>query len=125
MSFNDKNLMEIDLKNRLLIDKLKFLKDTEINNININIKELEKEKTKLNKIIENPTFENLKKEFNMKDILLKKDYCLNMIEERNNFIELKLYQLKNDIILLTNKLSEEEYKYLEIKEKLYKLGFGF
>lgn len=125
LSFNDKNLMEIDLKNRLLIDKLKFLKDTEINNININIKELEKEKTKLNKIIENPTFENLKKEFNMKDILLKKDYCLNMIEERNNFIELKLYQLKNDIILLTNKLSEEEYKYLEIKEKLYKLGFGF
>lgn len=97
----------------------------EINNINTSIKELDEEKTKLNKIIENPTFENLKKEFNMKDILLKKDYCLNMLEERNNSIDLKLYELKNDIIQLTSKLSEEEYKYLEIKEKLYKLGFGF
>lgn len=122
--FENKELVLIDLKNRLFIDNFKCLKDKEIKNIKDELNDLQKKKNYFIEIIKNPQFKNLKKEFNIKDILLKKNECIHLLENKIIDINLNIEELNLNLIDINNTLSKEEFKYIQLQNDLFNLGLG-
>lgn len=122
--FENKELILIDLKDRLFIDNFKCLKDKEIKNIKDEINDLQKEKNYFIEIIKNPKFKDLRKVFNIKDILLKKNDCIHLLENKIIDINLKIEELNFNLTDINNTLSKEESKCLQLQNDLFNLGFG-
>lgn len=123
--YNDKVFLKIDLKNRLLIDNLFLTRNSEIKFVKESINNLMSEKANIDIFIEENSFLYLSKEFGVFNALFKKKKCLDILINRKNIINSKIFILNEKLNKLRNLLSEDDKKYLKLKNILYSIGFSF
>lgn len=124
LRYNDIDIIYLDIKNRFLKDNLGSLKENRLNSIKENIKELTSKNEELKYIYDNQSFKNLRKEFSLFSILFKKNECIDSLNKKIDFIQNELLEFNKDLLRINNEFTDEERKSIEVKNKLFKLGFS-